>query len=283
MSNRRAARASLDQFVELMTPAVVRAGTLARSLEGRVSNSPKRDEVSDVKQALTLADTGTQEIILKALLEHYPEVCLAAEEDTETVDAFPKDADAQVVIDPIDGTLRSYLEGTGPYAVIVGVAVREVFQASLVSLPREGIVLDATRGRGAYKTVGGRSRRSVRAETDGNRILVSHGMPSAVSDVLRAKGYEVVPSCGGAVSVAPLIKGVCAGVRFADTPVGVSIRGRVGVLIAREGGALVRAAAGADFPDDLTTRRPTVLLASEPQQLDDLDDALREGLGEGLG
>ena len=75
--------------------------------------------------------------------------------------------------------------------------------------------------------------RPVRAEADGRRILVSHGMPGAVSDYLMAKGFEVIPSCGGAVSVAPLIRGVRAGVRWSSNGgVGVSIRGRIGSLIA---------------------------------------------------
>ena len=59
----------------------------------------------------------------------------------------------------------------------------------------------------------------------------------AVSEFLRDHGCEVVSSCGGAVSVAPLIPGVRAGVRWAGSETGVSIRGRIGVLIAREAGA----------------------------------------------
>ena len=98
-----------DEFVERLRPAVLRAAAFARSLEGTVANAPKLHEASLVKQALTMADLGTQEIILKALLECFPDVSLAAEEDTETVDAFPKEADAQVVIDPIDDEIaRAY-------------------------------------------------------------------------------------------------------------------------------------------------------------------------------
>lgn len=263
-----------DEFVERLRPAVLRAAAFARSLEGTVANAPKLHEASLVKQALTMADLGTQEIILKALLECFPDVSLAAEEDTETVDAFPKKADAQVVIDPIDGTLRSYLEASGPYAVIVGLAIRGIYRAALVSLPREGLFFDGTKGLGAYAVVSGRKRRPVSVACDGNRVLVSHGMPESVMDVLRTRNYEVIPACGGAVSVAPLIKGVCAGVRWSDTDLGISIRGRVGVLIAREAGALVRAVNGAEFPDDMQTPCATLLVCSEPAQLEHLDEAL---------
>jgi fructose-1,6-bisphosphatase/inositol monophosphatase family enzyme len=274
MSGSRVERARYDRFAEKLLPAVQRAAAFARSLEGKVPNAPKLDETSAVKQALTLADVGTQEIILQALLEHFPEVCLAAEEDTETVAAFPKDAEAQVVIDPIDGTLRSYLESSGPYAVIVGLAIRGIYRAALVSLPREGLCFEGARGQGAYVTAGGRARRRVRAAADGNRVLVSHGMPDAAAEVLRSRDYEVISACGGAVSVAPLVEGVCAGVRWADTSLGISIRGRVGVLIAREGGALVRAATGSEFPEDMQTPSATLLVASDPSQLDHLDEAL---------
>jgi fructose-1,6-bisphosphatase/inositol monophosphatase family enzyme len=263
-----------DEFVEKLWPAVKRAAAFALDLEGTVANAPKLHETSPVKQALTVADIGTQEIILKALLECFPDVSLAAEEDTETVDEFPMEADAQVVIDPIDGTLRSYLEASGPYAVIVGLAIRGIYRAALVSLPREGLFFDATLGQGACAVVSGRSRRPVRTTCDGNRVLVSHGMPESVMDALRSRNYLVIPACGGAVSIAPLIKGVCAGVRWSDTDLGISIRGRVGVLIAREAGALVRAANGAEFPADLQTPCATLLVCSEPSQLEHLDEAL---------
>jgi fructose-1,6-bisphosphatase/inositol monophosphatase family enzyme len=232
------------------------------------------DEATAVKQALTLADIETQEIILKALLESFPRVSLAAEEDTDTVPEFPDKSEAQVVIDPIDGTLRSYLEASGPYAVIVGLAVREVYRASLVTLPREGLFFDATLGHGAFAMASGKARRPVRASADGQRVLVSHGMPESVSESLRSQGYEVVSACGGAVAVAPLIKGVCAGVRWSGNPEGISIRGRVGVLISREAGALVRAANGVEFPENIYTPSATLLLCSDPGQAEHLDLAL---------
>ncbi len=274
MLDRRVARARYQQFAAKLAPAVSRAAVLARSLEGRVVNSPKADEISAVKRALTVADTETQEIILEALLEHFPEVCLAAEEDTQSVAEFPRDAEARVVIDPIDGTLHSYLEAGGPYAVIVGLAVLGIYEAALVALPREGLCFDATLGFGAYATTNSKARKRVRAGADGNRVLVSHGMPDAVAERLRSLDYEVAFACGGAVAVAPLIEGVCAGVRWASTPVGISVRGRVGALIAREAGALVRTADGDEFPVDMQTPSPTMVVASDPSQLDELQEAL---------
>lgn len=263
-----------DEFADKLLPAVERAASFARGLEGKVGNSPKLDEPSAVKQALTLADVGAQEIILEGLREHFPQVSLAAEEDTKSVAAFPKDAEAQVVIDPIDGTLRSYLEASGPYAVIVGLAIEGVYHSSLVALPREGLMFDAVRGRGAYAAGKGGERKPTRSVDDGNRVFVSNGMPEAAAEVLRSHDYEVVPACGGAVAVAPLVEGVCAGLRWADTPLGISIRGRVGVLISREAGALVGAVNGTEFPTDMETPSSTLLVASHPRHLEPLEQAL---------
>lgn len=272
---------SVERFAQEMLPVVERAAAYARSVEGRVRNAPKVHESSPEKQALTLADTETQEMILRVLLERFPDVSLEAEEATESVEAFPKDSPATVVIDPIDGTLRSYLEGGGPYAVIVGLALRGIYQASLVALPREGLVFDATRGSGAFVRPSGRSRRPARVSDGGRRVLIAHSLPEAAAEVLRSRDYEVIRACGGAVSVAPLIRGVCAGLRHSAAATGISIRGRVGAVIAREAGAIVCGAGGEAFPEDVATPSPNLLVASEHAHLDALDEALAAIPGSG--
>ena len=60
------------------------------------------------------------------------------------------------------------------------------------------------------------------------------------------------------MAVAPLIRGVRAGVRYASGELGVSIRGRIGAVIAAEAGAIVRSAEGPDFPLDLDTPASTL-------------------------
>ncbi len=271
----------LGDFAIEMAPALWRAAELARSLEGRVANSPKPLERTAAKQALTAADTATQEVLLEHLFKRFPYVSLAAEEDTPAVANFScQDQDALVVIDPIDGTLHSYLEGSGPYAVIVGLALRGQFEAGLVALPREGLLLSAKRGCGAAMARAGGAFRSARVLADGQRILVSHGMPSAVCQRLREQGFDVVSACGGAVAVAPLIPGVRAGLRYAAGEQGVSIRGRVGALIAREAGAFVQGDAGQAFPPDLETPSSTLRVVAAEEDLRILDDGLQAaGLG----
>jgi hypothetical protein len=264
----------LERFADLMEPAVIRAAKLARSLEGRVRNRPKPGEETRVKQALTEADTAAQETVLEDLRIHYPGVSLEAEEDTPLVEHFPKGSDSLVIIDPIDGTLHSYLEGGGPYAVIVGLAFQRVLCSALVALPREGLCFAATAGQGARMTRSGASARRARVQDGGSRVLVSHGMPERVVDHLVAQGLDVIPACGGAVSVAPLIPGVRAGLRYATGERGVSVRGRVGALIAAEAGVGVRGDGGRPFPLNLDTPSRTLRVATREADHKLLQDAL---------
>ncbi len=277
MPDSRNKSSDIAEFARLMMPALVESAQLARSLEGRVSNNPKLDEATAVKQALTDADEATQEIILRALLEFYPDVHLAAEECTESIDLFPRESELQVIIDPIDGTLHSYLEASGPYAVIVGLVAKGQYHAGLIALPREGLYFEATRGAGARIHRPGRAAQPARLSREGNRILVAHNTPIGVTRWLQDRGCDVIPACGGAVAVAPLIPGVRAGLRWAAGPLGISIRGRVGSLVSREGGALVCSAEQDSFPGDPDTPASTLLLGCSSDDIALLRSALRAG------
>lgn len=267
-----------EHFVEILRPAVRQAAAVARALEGRVGNRPKAGEDSEAKAALTLADSAAQEAVLVPLLEHFPGVSLEAEEDTPSVAEFPCGGRAVVVIDPIDGTLRSYLEGRGPYACMVGLSVDRRFEAALVALPREGLFFDASRGRGAHRVRPHGPPRPWRAEATGRRVLVSHGMPEAVLERLRRAGYEPSFGCGGAIAVAPLIPGVRAGLRLATSSAGISIRGRIGLAISREAGALVAGPDGTPVPEEVDVPVHGLLVVAEPADLDPLAEALAAGL-----
>jgi fructose-1,6-bisphosphatase/inositol monophosphatase family enzyme len=262
-------------FVRLLEPAVRGAARLVRALEGRVANVPKSHETTAAKQALTEADTQAQEMILDALHQHFPGVCVAAEEDTPGVARFPIESDAQVVIDPIDGTLHSFLESRGPYGTMVGLVVDGRYEAGLVALPREGLLFAAIRGEGAYRARVAGPLRPVAAAADGDRVLVTHGTPKRVQAHLENEGFEVIPACGGAIAVAPLIVGVRAGLRWSQNDgIGISIRGRIGVLIASEAGAFTCRQEGDSFPLDQTTRAATLLVAAREEDLGILESAL---------
>ena len=268
-------RTDAEAFVHALAPALRQSASIARALEGRVANRPKAGEATAVKAALTIADTASQEALLVPLLEHFPTVRLAAEEDTPSTLYFASASPELVVIDPIDGTLRFYLEGQGPYAVMIGLARERVFEAALVALPREELYFDAVRGRGARIAEKGLRPRPARAEATGKRVYVSHNVPEAARECLLRRGFEVTPACGGAIAVAPLVPGACAGLRIAEEPQSdLSIRGRIGLLIAQEAGALVRGEDGAAFPLDVEQRARALLVAASPAELGALEAAL---------
>ena len=260
------------QFVEALAPALREASSIARALEGRVRNRPKAGEATPVKAALTAADTACQETLLSALHRILPDARLEAEEDTPTVAAFSGRGESVVVVDPIDGTLRFFLEGLGPYASMVGLAIGDVYRAALVALPREGLLLDAVRGEGARMARGDRPPRPARVARRGHRVLISHDLPGAAVEVLLGAGLAVQPACGGAIAVAPLLPGVRAGLRFAAEG-SVSTRARIGALIAAEAGALVRAEDGGPFPDDIRAPASALLVAAHEDDLGVLRDA----------
>jgi fructose-1,6-bisphosphatase/inositol monophosphatase family enzyme len=268
-------RTSPEAFVRALAPALRQSASIARALEGRVPNRPKPGEATPVKAALTIADSASQEALLVPLLEHFPGVRVAAEEDTPSTTRFSRSGPELVVVDPIDGTLRFYLEGRGPYAVMIGLASDDAYQAALVALPREALYLDAVRGQGARVAHRGSPPRAAHAHATGKRVYVSHDLPETASECLLRRGFEVVAACGGAISVAPLVPGACAGLRIAQGPApGISMRGRIGALIAAEAGALVHGEDGASFPREIEAPARALLVAAGPAELAALEAAL---------
>ncbi len=265
-----------ETFVQKMQPAVQQAAKLARRLEGCVTNRPKAEEATAIKAALTSSDIAAQEVILSALAEHFPGVALAAEEQTPRVATFPTHGDSLVVIDPIDGTLNSYLNCEGPYAVMVGLVNYGVYDAALLALPREGIFLDAYRGGGARIAYGDGAARPVQAQRTGSDVLVSYDLPTSIGVALASRGYTLRYGCGGAIAVAPLLPGVVAGVRVPVTAPEISIRGKIGALIAHEAGMFVRREKGEPFLLELAAKAHALLVAADEKTLGDLEYALSQ-------
>ena len=263
------------EFLRVLAPAMAQAAAIASALEGRVPNVRKPGAETEVKAALTIADTAAQEALLIPLAASFREVRLEAEEDTSSVAFFTgRDARRRIVIDPIDGTLRFYLGGLGPYAVMAGLAEDARYDAALVALPREGFLFQARRGEGARRRrlPAGRFE-AAGVEKSGSGLLLSDGVPEAVAERLRARGFEVGRGCGGAVAVAPLLPGVRGGMRVA-TSATISTRGRIGLLIAAEAGARVETGDGEPFPADIDAPTETLVVASDDEIARELRAAL---------
>ncbi|MCL4685609.1 hypothetical protein KJ059_12775 [Myxococcota bacterium] len=263
------------EFVRTLSPALDQAAAIAAALQGRVPNVPKTGEGSAVKAALTIADTAVQEALLVPLLAQFRSARLEAEEDTHIVELFDGSAAGlRIVIDPIDGTFHFYLGRRGMYAVMAGFAVDGRFEAALVALPREQLRFDAVRGHGARRARLGGASAPAACTSTGRRLLLSDGVPEPVEARLRTAGFETRRACGGAVALAPLVPGVRGGLRISKYAT-ISVRGRIGVLIAREAGALAETAAGAPFPDSLDEPATSLIVASDRATVDAIQAALR--------
>jgi fructose-1,6-bisphosphatase/inositol monophosphatase family enzyme len=267
--------AASREFLRTLRPAMLQASAIAAALEGRVPNVPKPDEHTAVKAALTIADTAAQEALLVPLAKRFGQALLEAEEDTRSVALFDgSDADRRIVIDPIDGTFHFYLGALGPYAVMAGLAEDGAYTAALLSLPREGWLFEAVRGEGARRRrmpAGGASPAGVTRA--GNGVLLSDGVPDRVAERLREGGWDVGRGCGGAVAIAPLLPGIRGGLRLAKSA-SISTRGRIGLLIAAEAGAIVSTGAGDPFPAAIDTPAASLLVASDAEVARSIRDAL---------
>lgn len=254
---------------------MAQAAAIAAALEGRVPNAPKSGEATAVKAALTIADTASQESLLIPLAKEFRSARLEAEEDTSSVAFFDaSDARTRIVIDPIDGTLHFYLRARGPYAIMAGLAIDGRYEAALVALPREGWLFEAVRRGGAWRARPAQApREPATLAREGNVLLLSDGVPDAVAERLVARGFAVQRACGGAVAVAPLLPGVRGGLRVTKDAT-ISTRGRIGLLIAAEAGALISTGSGAPFPPLIDDPAGSLIVADTPEIATELRTAV---------
>jgi fructose-1,6-bisphosphatase/inositol monophosphatase family enzyme len=250
------AAASIDphEFVRALTVPVRQAMAAVRWLEGRVRNRPKPEEITPEKAALTDADCVSQEVLLVALRERWPDVALDVEEDTPTAPLFPtRDRGDCVVIDPIDGTLR-YLRGDGPYATLVGLERDGRALAVLVGLPQSDVLIRAVRGGGAEISRGGGPFARARAGERGSQLYVSYGLDPRVARRVDEGGWKRVTAAGAAIAIAPLLDGAFGGLRMMAGADGMSRRAWLAAIATREAGGRVEALDG-ELPE---THRPGV-------------------------
>ncbi len=249
-----ALRIDPHEFVRALSVPVRQAMAAVRWLEGRVRNRPKPEEITPEKAALTDADCVSQEVLLVALRERWPEASLDVEEDTPSVALFPSRAGGDtVVIDPIDGTLR-YLRGDGPYATLVGLERDGRALAVLVGLPQSDVLIRAVRGGGAEISRGGAPFERARVEERGDQLYVSYALDAAVARRADESGWKRVTAAGAAIAISPLLDGAFGGLRMMAGADGMSRRAWLAAVATREAGGRVEALDG-ELPE---THRPGV-------------------------
>jgi 3'(2'), 5'-bisphosphate nucleotidase len=98
----------------------------------------------------THADRQAQEIILRYILEHFPQDALCAEEATATVQQAAQVGDRMWVVDPIDGT-RGFAMKNSEFSVMIGFVCRGTIGAAVVAQPAVGRLTYAHRGGGCWR------------------------------------------------------------------------------------------------------------------------------------
>jgi histidinol phosphatase-like enzyme (inositol monophosphatase family) len=119
-----------------------RAGQIALRYHGRgIAFEAKADE-----SPVTVADRETEQWIVRALEEQFPEDGLLGEEGAVKQSRSGR----RWIIDPIDGT-RDFVRGNPAWAVLIALEAGQEVVAGFAALPATGDLFFASRGGGAFR------------------------------------------------------------------------------------------------------------------------------------
>ncbi|MFN7692692.1 MAG: inositol monophosphatase family protein [Burkholderiales bacterium] len=132
-----------------MLNVAVKAARAAGSIINRASLDLDDLKVGSkgVNDFVTEVDHAAEAVIIKTLLEAYPQHAILAEESGK--EHGNQQSDYQWIIDPLDGT-TNFIHGLPIYAVSIALAHRGVVQQAVVYDPTRNDLYHASKGRGAY-------------------------------------------------------------------------------------------------------------------------------------
>ncbi len=132
-----------------MLNVAVKAARAAGSIINRASLDLDDLKVGSkgVNDFVTEVDHAAEAVIIKILLEAYPQHAILAEESGK--EHGNQQSDYQWIIDPLDGT-TNFIHGLPIYAVSIALAHRGVVQQAVVYDPTRNDLYQASKGRGAF-------------------------------------------------------------------------------------------------------------------------------------
>ena len=156
-------------FIDALLPVVDQCARATLIFFGQVADIGKAadqtlisDHAQEASTAFTVLDAAVQDILLGAVLQHFPQVRVIAEEKTPLKRRFVgNDSPYTVILDPIDGTYH-FKRGDAPYHITIGLAKGGEMIAAIVARPSEGKFYTAIKDRGAYLRVGKHRPRRLR-------------------------------------------------------------------------------------------------------------------------
>ncbi|MBN8503208.1 MAG: inositol monophosphatase [Burkholderiales bacterium] len=132
-----------------MLNVAVKAARAAGSIINRASLDLESIKVGakGVNDFVTEVDHAAEAVIIKTLLDAYPQHAILAEESGK--EHGNQRSDYQWIIDPLDGT-TNFIHGLPVYAVSIALAFKGVVQQAVVYDPTRNDLFHASKGRGAY-------------------------------------------------------------------------------------------------------------------------------------
>jgi len=193
---------AFEREVELARLVAQEAGALALDYQRRgVTAEEKADE-----SPVTAADRACEKLIVDSLLREFPDDGVLGEEGANRESRNGR----KWIIDPIDGT-RDFVRGIPLWAVLIGLEQDGEVVAAVAHSPRQGLLLSAGKGSGAWSD-GARLRvkdvsdpsQAVVSFNGFNKVGVKQFAPRLIPWIQR---FWAVRSLGGAVDAMLLAQG----------------------------------------------------------------------------
>jgi histidinol-phosphatase len=193
---------AFEREVELAKLLVQEAGALALDFQRRgVTAEAKPDE-----SPVTAADRACEKLIVDQIAREFPEDGVLGEEGANCETRNGR----KWIIDPIDGT-KDFVRGIPLWAILIGLEERGEIVAGAAHSPRQGLLLWAGRGSGAWANG---SRLSVSDKSEPNQAVLSFNGFNKIGIDLFAdrllpwlQRFWAVRSLGGAVDAMLVAQG----------------------------------------------------------------------------
>jgi 3'(2'), 5'-bisphosphate nucleotidase len=171
------------------------------------------DAIADAPASITTAaDRESQEVILKALAESYPEDAFRAEEQTPTLARLSSRGRRMWVIDPIDGT-RGFARKNGEFSVMIALVRDGEPVVGVVLEPTTGVYTYGAHGEGCWRLREGAEPSAVRvtcvASLAEATLVQSHSDPQRgpTSPVKKLKTRAVTETYSAGIKLARVARG----------------------------------------------------------------------------
>ncbi len=204
---------SADPELEAMVDIARRAAARAAELYRQHLAAGLLVEEKSPGDPVTAADRELDAMIVAALAERFPDAAVIGEESAPSgAELAERLAKSEVFfVDPIDGT-REFVDGTGEFAVMIGLARAGRAHAGVVALPSRDLLLAGRVGHPAFVEKGTRRELAFVSATDvfsSARMVVSRSHVPAIAAPLRQRlGIgELVPCGSVGVKVARIALG----------------------------------------------------------------------------